>query len=1155
MKKTLLLFLSLFISIGIYSQTDLEITKSVNNATPNVGANVTFTITAKNNGPSNATLVNVNDVLPNGYTFFNATPSAGTWTAPNWNVGNLANGISETLTIVATVKPILTIPLIYDNTATISGNEVDGNALNNSKTVNVTPVPVAELGVTSSINSTTPAIGSTVTLVISANNNGLNNATGVNVSNILPTGYTFVSATASNGIYTAPNWIIGNLPIGQTAVLTIQAIVKATGIYNLSSVITGTLIDPVTANNTAAITVTPNLSADLVLTNTNYQDVYVAGTTVNYTITITNFGPSIASNVNVLNVIPLGVVQFSWTGSNGSGGLNENLVNFLPTLAVGASVSYTITLDIPTTFIGNFVNTASLISSSVDPNPACTQCVDTDIRALGADIEVVNTNNQTIYALGTTVVYTVTVTNNGPQTATNVAVSNAIPAGITQFSWTGSNGSSGTNTALVNTIPTLAIGIKVIYTITVQIPLAFAGNLVSQTVISGPTADPKPGCNYCIDTDTPALEADIVVVNTDNQTTYIPGQTNTYTVTVTNNGPNNAENVNIKNLIPAGITAFSWVGSNLTSGNTFLDTTIPILFNGQTITYTITMLVPLTFSGNLVSNTIVTSPTVDPIPACALCSDTDTVAIGADIVVTNTDNISNYVLGGTNTYIITVKNNGPQIATNVNVLETIPAGITQFSWTGSNGTSGTNANLNDTILSLTVGTTITYTITLQVPLLFVGNLNSLVSISSSTIDPNPACPNCSDIDLPTPTTGADLVVTKTDNSLTFTPGTANNYVITVKNKGPNDAINVNVSDIVPAGIVAANVTWIGSNGSSGTGNLNNTIPSLTVGQVIVYAINMPIPSSFNPISSLTNQVVVTSSTSDPEPGCTTCIDVDAPKPSADIVTVKTDNKTTFINGTDNIYTITVTNNGPSDSQNIVVSDPLPAGLTAMTWTGSNGSNGTGALVNTIPNLAVGQSVTYTVRIKVPLIFTTAITNIVSVASQTNDPVLACALCSDTDTPAAKTISITPPKTNPTQFPPFYTVDKLVTDVLINSSCSTISNITSSATTLNSGIGYFTRNNSEFPFKDGIIIKTGTATTSAGLFADNSNTTGGTGATDIQLKAISDSNPVTPNDPISDVSFIKFDFTPKTNKFSFNYIFASNEYGQYQCTFGDVFAFV
>src|SRR5664279_374123 len=73
--------------------TDLSVVKTVDNLTPNVGSNVTFTLTAHNGGASPATGVSVTDNLPAGYSLVSATPSAGTtWTSPTWTIGAMANG-------------------------------------------------------------------------------------------------------------------------------------------------------------------------------------------------------------------------------------------------------------------------------------------------------------------------------------------------------------------------------------------------------------------------------------------------------------------------------------------------------------------------------------------------------------------------------------------------------------------------------------------------------------------------------------------------------------------------------------------------------------------------------------------------------------------------------------------------------------------------------------------------------------------------------------------------------------------------------------------------------------------------------------------------------------------------------------------------------
>lgn len=114
---------------------DLAVTKTVSSATPAVGANVTFTITALNLGPDNATNVVVTDAIPSGYSIVSATPSVGSWVSPTWTIGNFLNGASETLVIVATVLATG----VYDNTTTITGLVNDPNLANNTATVYVVP--------------------------------------------------------------------------------------------------------------------------------------------------------------------------------------------------------------------------------------------------------------------------------------------------------------------------------------------------------------------------------------------------------------------------------------------------------------------------------------------------------------------------------------------------------------------------------------------------------------------------------------------------------------------------------------------------------------------------------------------------------------------------------------------------------------------------------------------------------------------------------------------------------------------------------------------------------------------------------------------------------------------------------------------------------
>ena len=136
----------------------------------------------------------------------------------------------------------------------------------------------------------------------------------------------------------------------------------------------------------------------------------------------------------------------------------------------------------------------------------------------------------------------------------------------------------------------------------------------------------------------------------------------------------------------------------------------------------------------------------------------------------------------------------------------------------------------------------------------------------------------------------------------------------------------------------------------------------------------------------------------------------------------------------------------------------------------------------------------------------------------------------------------------------YTVDQLVEDILINSSCAEISNIISSTGSdfgSVNGIGYFSGNDSSFPFSEGLILSTGDAELADGpetFIQGYYDTIGWDGDSDL-------TNEIPDHDNSNDATFIQFDFIPQASEISFNFIFASEEYGTFQCGYTDAFAFL
>lgn len=154
-----------------------------------------------------------------------------------------------------------------------------------------------------------------------------------------------------------------------------------------------------------------------------------------------------------------------------------------------------------------------------------------------------------------------------------------------------------------------------------------------------------------------------------------------------------------------------------------------------------------------------------------------------------------------------------------------------------------------------------------------------------------------------------------------------------------------------------------------------------------------------------------------------------------------------------------------------------------------------------------------------------------------------------------TITLTPPITTNNST---YSVPELIEDVLLfNSTCAIVSNITwSTGTNFDStnGIGYFTENTSGFPFANGIVMTSGNALNTPGPNTTTLSDGTATWPGDADLNAIVLAATGQAMNSFN-ATKIEFDFIPLIDQISFNFIFASEEYGTFQCTYSDAFAFL
>src|SRR5207253_5182737 len=198
-----------------------------------------------------------------GLILVSASPSQGTYDSGtgNWALASLGNGATATLIISAQVVA----SAAQTNAATITrADQFDPNPGNNSAGATETPQQ-ADLAVTKTVSNATPNVGDTITYTVALSNIGPNAATNVTLSDALPAGLRFVSATPSQGTYTSSTgtWAVGTVTTATAQTLQIVAQVNSPNAQiNTGSISHSDQFDPNSANNSASATETPQ-QADL----------------------------------------------------------------------------------------------------------------------------------------------------------------------------------------------------------------------------------------------------------------------------------------------------------------------------------------------------------------------------------------------------------------------------------------------------------------------------------------------------------------------------------------------------------------------------------------------------------------------------------------------------------------------------------------------------------------------------------------------------------------------------------------------------------------------------------------------------------------------------------------------------------------------------
>jgi len=456
---------------------------------------------------------------------------------------------------------------------------------------------------------------------------------------------------------------------------------------------------------------------------------------------------------------------------------------------------------------------------------------------------------------------------------------------------------------------------------------------------------------------------DLAIAKSNGVTELRAGDTVTYTIVATNNGPYHATTAGISDSVPALLLSPSWTcvaglgaACDGLSGSGDVAETAALSVGAQ-ITYTLVGSLATSVQGTLTNTAEITVPAgfVDTAPADNVATDADPVIAQIDLQVAKTESVDPVLAGsgpGNLVYVVTVTNVGSVDATGVAVAEvlTLPSGVTVDAivpsaggvWIDAGGTGGTWI-VGDLLTSASA----TLTVQLTVGASAATGVN-VISDQAMIAAADQQLINTTD-DQATESTSVtgrvDLVVTKTESVDPVVAGSGPSnltYVITLGNHGPSNANAVEVSELLtlPAGVSVDSVTpstgiWVSPTW---------TIPTLPSGDSETLTVVLTVgPSASEGVDVVADTAAIVSANETLiNTGDDSATESTSVERQVDLAVTKADSVDPVVagSGPGNLtHTVTVENYGPSDATDVALSDvfSLPPGVVVDSVTPSGGS--------------------------------------------------------------------------------------------------------------------------------------------------------------------------------------------------------------------------
>jgi uncharacterized repeat protein (TIGR01451 family) len=648
-----------------------------------------------------------------------------------------------------------------------------------------------------------------------------------------------------------------------------------------------------------------------------------------------------------------------------------------------------------------------------------------------ADLSVTKTTSpDPIVDAGQELIYTVTVRNDGPDTATGVVVTDVLPAEVVYVA----NDAGCTFEAATRTL-TCALGdleaggtasfqIKTVVRPDTVVTTGGHKDIVNTVTVGSGTPDLEPADNTFTRTTFVQESADLRVTKQCQPLDHQPaGNLAECTVYVDNLGPSYARSVTLTDVhssdgaftlgpVTPSQGSCSITGATVTCTLGTLANASPTTAGRATVRITISADEDVDVE-NLAS---VTAATPDPVTDNNSATGGVQFLASADLALTKTGP-AGATAGTSFDYELAVSNEGPSTATGVVVADVLPLGMTIDAVVCSDGGTANPGQPGNPLLPTTCsfgtladGAVRTMTVSVTVLPDTRGILHNNARADSEVLDPDLA-DNLATV-ATTVAGSADLSISKTDSPDPVVAGDPLSWTIVVTNDGPSTAFDVVVTDTLPAGTTFVS----GQDGNGATvcalvqpGEVVCELGDLGPGESVTVYLTVDVDPSLDPGAVLSNTATVSSGTDDPDPTDNTVSEDTAVLTSAELwldkqATLRSGNSSNVIvyslvvhNGTgcetdaQSTATPTCGAGGPSDARDVVVVDDLP--LTSKKFVVQYLSPqctydaATHRVTCSADNLPAGASVTFVVEGQVSGSVGT-ISNTATVSSSTADPVVA-----------------------------------------------------------------------------------------------------------------------------------------------------------------------